>query len=283
MGGDLYSKAREFLADFISTYRTEIERLRLLDSLGRELQQLEEEIKNRRDSPGSELWRLEEEKRDRDNKFSSAASRIKTVQELWIDRINKLDDKAGRVSRALVSWVDEIMIGEDQSKWWRSHPLEAKIPKFGTTTDSSWRFWEEAGLCQDKKTGTWEIYGGSLARARAKDQSLGTSISEMEELKIFYLCVVLGFRGSLWDPKDRLQQWVEEAAQVLAPPDRGPYSKPSGEPAKRLAVKTKRDRSPRPDLQGHRRLKRMIYLGSIPPAVLLSIVLLWYVATLLNY
>lgn len=113
---------------------------------------------------------------------------------------------------ALVCWLDELFT--TRSSWkeaWNEHKLEVEL--YGSN-DRAWKFWEQARLAQTRAT--------------------------TEALQIFYLCVMLGFRGSLADQPEQLGTWLaasrqrlgkvserdwamtgESASQVSAPPLRG--------------------------------------------------------------
>jgi type VI secretion system protein ImpK len=108
-------------------------------------------------------------------------------------------DEAGRhdqvflgVRYALVCWLDELFILE--SPWraaWNERKLEVDL--YGTN-DRAWRFWEQAKVAE--------------ARHAA------------DALEVFFLCVMLGFRGERRDQRDQLRAWVTaakaRAAQIRA-------------------------------------------------------------------
>lgn len=113
---------------------------------------------------------------------------------------------------ALVCWLDELFT--TRSAWkedWNEHKLEVEL--YGSN-DRAWKFWEQARLAQKRAT--------------------------TEALQVFYLCVMLGFRGSFIDQPEQLATWLaasrqrlgqvserdlatsgESAPQVSAPPLRG--------------------------------------------------------------
>jgi type VI secretion system protein ImpK len=81
---------------------------------------------------------------------------------------------------ALVCWLDEIFIVD--SPWaqeWNEHKLESVL--YGTN-DRAWAFWEQARKAEARPGG--------------------------DALEVFFLCVMLGFRGEYREQPDRLQQWV---------------------------------------------------------------------------
>jgi type VI secretion system protein ImpK len=82
---------------------------------------------------------------------------------------------------ALVCWLDEIFVLDPVcGPEWNEQKLEAMM--FGTN-DRAWKFWEKA------------------RRAGAR--------SDSDVLEVYYLCVMLGFRGDLLDAPDRLKAWSD--------------------------------------------------------------------------
>jgi len=80
---------------------------------------------------------------------------------------------------ALACWLDEIFILD--SPWgdqWREHTLEFALYN---TRDRAYLFWEQVRLAESKM--------------------------ETDALEVFYLCVVLGFRGELADKPEKLRTW----------------------------------------------------------------------------
>jgi type VI secretion system protein ImpK len=81
---------------------------------------------------------------------------------------------------ALVCWLDELFVLD--SAWsteWNERKLEVAL--YGTN-DRAWKFWEQA--------------------RRAETQPGG------DALEVFFLCVMLGFRGDLREDATKLQAWV---------------------------------------------------------------------------
>jgi type VI secretion system protein ImpK len=90
---------------------------------------------------------------------------------------------------ALTCWLDEIII-QDDIPWkdqWNEKKLEEASSLFGTN-DRAWKFWDQA----------------KLANARG--------LRDAQE--VFYLCVLLGFRGNKEDP-DQLRDWRQAAEAQL--------------------------------------------------------------------
>lgn len=88
----------------------------------------------------------------------------------------------------IVSWIDEVMIDApwNGARWWNENKLETEIYN---TNDREWKFYSEA-----KEAG---------------------KLPNRNALEVYYVCVVLGFRGLYRDPMAAVQN-----AEVLGlPPD----------------------------------------------------------------
>ncbi|MEM6471424.1 MAG: DotU family type IV/VI secretion system protein [Planctomycetota bacterium] len=79
---------------------------------------------------------------------------------------------------ALVAWVDDLLIDSawDGNQWWEQNRLEFKI--FNTTSAFS-KFYEQS--------------------------QRATELPQKDALEVFYVCVVLGFRGLYGDPEATAQ------------------------------------------------------------------------------
>jgi type VI secretion system protein ImpK len=91
---------------------------------------------------------------------------------------------------ALVAWLDEIFIAD--SAWkaeWTEHILEMQLYR---TRDRAWKFWEQA---------------------RKAETQLAS-----DSLEVYYLCVVLGFRGDYEESPEKIKAWLEPAKTLI---DRG--------------------------------------------------------------
>jgi type VI secretion system protein ImpK len=80
---------------------------------------------------------------------------------------------------ALVCWLDELFIV--YSPWkelWNPKALE---PALYESRDRAHIFWEQAGMASTR--------------------------SDADAMEVFYLCMLLGFRGDLRDDPDRLAEW----------------------------------------------------------------------------
>ena len=111
---------------------------------------------------------------------------------------------------ALVCWLDELFVLDPPGgRSWNEQKLEVAL--FGTN-DRAWKFWEKARL--------------RLTR------------SETDVLEVYYLCVMLGFRGELRDDPERLQAWAAVARGQIeqgpgqawpAPPELDPPGRPAAQ------------------------------------------------------
>jgi type VI secretion system protein ImpK len=105
------------------------------------------------------------------------------------------------VRYALTCWIDELFIV--YSRWgdqWNKRKLEVTL--YGGTSERAWRFWKQADVARSRTGG--------------------------DALEVFFLCVMLGFRGQYSGDQAKIQSWVDAVrAQVsrggewTAPPDLG--------------------------------------------------------------
>lgn len=138
----------------------------------------------------------------------------------------------------LVCWLDELFIADSPwSERWNEQKLEVAL--FGTN-ERAWKFWEQARLAE--------------TRAGA------------DAVEVFYLCVMLGFRGEYREQPERLQGWVAAARAQLArtQTQQWPYP-PELEPPSHV-----------PPLHGRKRFRRMLTLGGA--ALLVIVPLLVFLA-----
>ncbi len=92
------------------------------------------------------------------------------------------------VRYALVCWLDELFILH--SPWesvWNERKLEVAL--YGTN-NRAWKFWEQARLAETR--------------------------SSPDALEVFYLCVMLGFRGELLEEPGKLRNWCRTVQQKLS-------------------------------------------------------------------
>jgi type VI secretion system protein ImpK len=90
----------------------------------------------------------------------------------------------------LACWLDEVFILDADSPWkerWREKAIEVSL--FGERLRAA-RFWEQCRMA--------ELRG------------------DADALEVFYLCVLLGFRGDLRDDPDRLHKWRESVEVLIA-------------------------------------------------------------------
>jgi type VI secretion system protein ImpK len=84
---------------------------------------------------------------------------------------------------ALVCWLDEVFVLDPAwGPQWNEHKME--VTMFGTN-DRAWMFWEKA------------------RRASGR--------TDTDVLEVYYLCVLLGFRGELREDPAKLQAWTAVA------------------------------------------------------------------------
>jgi type VI secretion system protein ImpK len=131
---------------------------------------------------------------------------------------------------ALVCWLDEIFILD--SSWkdqWSEHSLEVDLYN---SRERAWRFWEQAD------------------RAAARPST--------DALEVFFLCVMLGFRGDKGGTPGELKQWSERVKAQLDKGQGAEFSLPvEGQP--RTFV---------PPLAGTARLQNMLVAAGVALLVL---------------
>jgi type VI secretion system protein ImpK len=126
---------------------------------------------------------------------------------------------------ALVCWLDELFTCDPN--WgprWNERKLEVEL--YGTN-DRAWKFWEQERLAQ-ARTGN-------------------------DAFEVFFLCVMLGFRGEMRDKPEKLQAWAANSRHRLGKVQEQdwPFSTEL-EPPTHV-----------PPLRGRDRLRRMIAVGWI--------------------
>jgi type VI secretion system protein ImpK len=133
---------------------------------------------------------------------------------------------------ALACWLDELFIL--YSPWeaaWNERKLEVAL--YGSN-DRAWKFWDQARLAETRPT--------------------------TDALEVFFLCVMLGFRGELRDDPDRLRAWVGAAQARLSRPDPEWPHPPELEPPTNV-----------PPLHGRDRFRQMAYVGGMVLLLLVPI------------
>jgi type VI secretion system protein ImpK len=88
---------------------------------------------------------------------------------------------------ALTCWADEILIDSSWERVWNERKLEEQLY---FTNDRAFRFWQQADVAQAR--------------------------SGMDALEVFYLCVMLGFRGEGPPAPQTLQGWRDAVEEQLA-------------------------------------------------------------------
>jgi type VI secretion system protein ImpK len=124
----------------------------------------------------------------------------------------------------LACWVDEIMIDSPWEEEWKEKKLETAL--YGTA-DRAFRFWEQARKAETRQ--------GSDA------------------LEVFFLCVMLGFRGDYRDQPDKLRAWANNVQTRIAQGQGKEWPAPDGQdPTTNV-----------PPLRGREKLKRLVMSWSI--------------------
>ena len=132
---------------------------------------------------------------------------------------------------ALVCWLDEIFILD--SPWtneWNNAKLEESLY---SSNDRAYVFWEQARKAETKP---------------------GT-----DALEVYYLCVVLGFRGDYRSMPEKLQAWRTTVESRIS---RGQGQDWQGPPEREAPVNV-------PPLHGRERLQRMILVAWVLLGVLI--------------
>jgi type VI secretion system protein ImpK len=115
---------------------------------------------------------------------------------------------------ALACWVDELFIIHCQPPWaddWKERTLEFEL--FGTNVAAT-KFWEQADIVLRRP-------GAQRAPTQPGPDAVET----------FFLCGVLGFRGTYFDNPAKVREYVEEMRGVLARPN-------AWQPPRDLGVRT---------------------------------------------
>lgn len=143
---------------------------------------------------------------------------------------------------ALVSWLDEIFILD--SPWgdlWNERKLETEL--YGTNIRAE-LFWEQARRAEGRPG--------------------------IDALEVFFLCVMLGFRGDLVEQPQRLQEW---AASVQARIARGQGQEWPMPPELDPPINV-------PPLHGREQVQRMVLIGGMLLLVVTLLVALFAVLLL---
>ena len=131
---------------------------------------------------------------------------------------------------ALVCWLDEIFILD--SPWkdkWSEHSLEVDLYK---SRERAWKFWEQADWASARPT--------------------------TDALEVFYLCVMLGFRGDKAGKSDELAAWCERVKAQLEQGQEAEFKLPvGGQPSTYV-----------PTLRGAKRQQNMLMAASVAVLIL---------------
>ena len=137
---------------------------------------------------------------------------------------------------ALTCWLDELFIFDSRlAATWNERKLEVA---FYGTNDRAWKFWEQARIAEGR--------GGNDA------------------LEVFFLCVMLGFRGEMREEPDQLRVWTAATRAQLARSLGGewPNSPPELEPASDV-----------PPLEGIDQFRKMTTTAAVLLALMVPIML----------
>lgn len=140
----------------------------------------------------------------------------------------------------LACWLDELFTSEPLwADRWNEQKLEVEL--YGSN-DRAWKFWEQAKLAEQ--------------------------LPADDPLEIFFLCVTLGFRGTLGEDDERLEEWYRASRMRLNKP-----------PKKTTPFDLEPDPDPNvPPRHGERLYAQM--LGTLSVAMLLVIPIVGFVLTM---
>lgn len=138
------------------------------------------------------------------------------------------------VRYALACWLDEMFILDSNlGQQWTERKIEEAL--YGTN-DRAWRFWEQA------------------QKAEARPGS--------DALEVYFLCVMLGFRGDLRENPDKLKNWVKASSAAIAKGQGAEWPMP---PELEAPVNV-------PPLRGRERMQKMAMVGAVLIAILVPVV-----------
>ncbi len=144
---------------------------------------------------------------------------------------------------ALVCWLDELFILHSSwSEAWNEQKLEVSM--YGTN-DRAWKFWEQARRAETR--------------------------SGMDALEVFYLCVMLGFRGELHEKSEEVAAWIASSQARLMNNRLGKdwNAPPELEPVTHV-----------PPLRARDRLQTLVMVGGMVLLVLIPVVVFFIVREL---
>ncbi|MGF1581085.1 MAG: DotU family type IV/VI secretion system protein [Gemmataceae bacterium] len=141
----------------------------------------------------------------------------------------------------LVCWLDEIFITD--SPWaedWKESALEWSLFQ---DQNRHWRFWKQQKLVEDR--------------------------ADFEALEVFFLCVVLGFRGEVGEDRKRLDEKVVAMKSALGGQGRWPGLGQHEQPPETFV----------PPLYGHERKQLMLFLAGVSAIIFVCVGVFLAVAT----
>jgi type VI secretion system protein ImpK len=134
---------------------------------------------------------------------------------------------------ALVCWLDELFIlYSPWSAQWNERKLEVTL--YGSN-DRAWKFWQQTHLAEERPT--------------------------PDALEVFFLCVMLGFRGDRGDEPERLRAWVStNQARLTRLKDEEWPAPPELDPTTDV-----------PPLRARERFQRVVYFGGVVVLLLIPV------------
>lgn len=138
------------------------------------------------------------------------------------------------ITYALACWLDEIFILDSTwSKSWEQQSLEWE--RFHSN-ERAWKFWKQADMASARST--------------------------PDALEVYYLCVMLGFRGDKAEKPDELKAWCERIKAQIDQGQDAEYKPPvEGQP-----------RFNAPSLRGTRRMQNMLVVAGVALLILVPVI-----------
>jgi type VI secretion system protein ImpK len=90
----------------------------------------------------------------------------------------------------MACWLDERFIMDDDSPWQEEFRQESIEWALFRSVDRAWKFWEQAKLAETE--------------------------GNADALEVFYLCVMLGFRGDYREDRNKLLDWRDNVAKIIS-------------------------------------------------------------------
>lgn len=154
-------------------------------------------------------------------------------------RVRPSDQFLG-IRYALVCWLDEIFILD--SPWkdqWSEKSLEMNLYK---SRERAWKFWEQADWAGARPT--------------------------TDALEVYFLCVMLGFRGKWKDEPDELQTWCERVKAQIDQGQGGEFALPVDGQLRTYV----------PYLRGAKRLQTMLTVAGVAFLLLIPFLVFFLVS-----